>query len=106
MDNIYKFSSTLQQYSDRTPKDEQLRELIVKICSLPRGSEQRRKSIDRLLRQLQYLPKLLKSSHPDYLEAVEAKALAWDCQSVIKSSPKNTVARFNVIRLWGREQSL
>jgi len=52
MDNIGKFSSTLQQYSDRTLKDEQLRELIVEISSLPRDSQQRRKLLDNLLRQL------------------------------------------------------
>lgn len=89
MDNIHNFSSTLQQYSDRTPKDEQLRELIVKICSLPRGSEQRRKSIDRLLRQLQYLPKLLKSSHPDYLEAVD-RTWEWLDNNLHKFNPQNS----------------
>jgi hypothetical protein len=89
MDNIHKFSSTLQQYSDRTPKDEQLRQLILTICSLPRGNEQRRKLVDRLLRQLQYLPKLLKSSHPDYLEAVD-RTWEWLDNNLHKFNPQNS----------------
>lgn len=89
MNNIQKFSSTLQQYCDRTAKDEQLRELIFQICSLPRGNEQRRKLLDRLLRQLQYLPRLLKSSHPDYTEAVD-RTWEWLDKNLHKFNPQNS----------------
>ncbi|MEG4985372.1 hypothetical protein QUB08_06290 [Microcoleus sp. BR0-C5] len=66
----------LQQYSDRTPKDERLCKLIIAICSESRDNPQRRKLVDRLLRQLQLLPKLSKSSHPYYYEAVN-KTWEW-----------------------------
>lgn len=89
MDNIHKFSSRLQQYSDRTLKDEQLRELLLKICSLPRGNEHRRKLVDRLLRQLQYLPKISKSSHPDYLEAIN-RTWEWLDNNLHQFNPQNS----------------
>jgi hypothetical protein len=76
MDRIDKLRLVLQQYSVRTPKDEQLCKLIVAICSESRDSSQRRKLMDRLLRQLQLLPTLLKSSHPYYYEAVN-KTWQW-----------------------------
>ncbi len=50
--------------------DEQLRQLIATVCQHPNGSLERRKAMHRLLIQLQQLPGLLKSTHPDYLDAL------------------------------------
>ncbi len=66
----------LEQYSDRTPKDELLCQLILNICSLSRENPQRRKFMNRLLQQLQRLPKLSKSSHLCYYEALN-KTWEW-----------------------------
>lgn len=96
MNNIQKFSSTFQQYSDRTFKDEQLRQLIFQICSLPRGSEQRRKLLDRLLRQLQYLPRLLKSSHPDYAEALN-RTWEWLDNNLHKFNLQNSPLQYCLV---------
>ncbi|MEG4836834.1 hypothetical protein [Microcoleus sp. B9-D4] len=76
MDRIDKLRLALEQYSDRTPQDERLCKLILAICSESRDNPQRRKLVDRLLRQLQLLPKLSKSSHPYYYEAVN-KTWEW-----------------------------
>ncbi len=76
MDRIDKLRLRLEQYSDRTPKDERLCKLIIAICSESRDNPQRRKLVDRLLRQLQLLPKLSKVSHPYYLEA-QNKTWEW-----------------------------
>jgi hypothetical protein len=50
--------------------DERLRQLIATVCQHPDGSLERRKAMHRLLIELQQLPRLLKSSHPDYLDAL------------------------------------
>lgn len=76
MDPIDKLRLALEQYSDRTPKDERLCKLIIAICSESRDNPQRRKLVDRLLRELQLLPKLSKVSHPYYLEALN-KTWQW-----------------------------
>lgn len=50
--------------------DERLRQLIAGVCQHSEGSRERRKAMHRLLIELQRLPGLLKSSHPDYLQAL------------------------------------
>jgi len=50
--------------------DERLRQLIEAVCQHPDGSLKRRKAMHRLLIELQRLPGLLKSAHPDYLSAL------------------------------------
>ena len=50
--------------------DEQLKQLIEKVREYPDGSRERRKAMQRLLIQLQQLPGLLKSSHPEYPDAL------------------------------------
>ena len=56
----------------RTMTDEKFQQLVDKICcnSDPKSSE-RLRAINRLLRELQQLPGLLKSSHPYYLQALD-----------------------------------
>ncbi|MGL5066151.1 MAG: hypothetical protein ACRC62_39785 [Microcoleus sp.] len=69
MASLHELDLALQLYSDRTPVDENLRELIIQVCSHPRGSWDRRKSMNRLLMEVHRLPQLSKSSHPQYWEA-------------------------------------
>ena len=50
--------------------DEQLYQLIVQVCQHPLKSPKRRKAMNLLLIEIQRLPELGKSSHPDYLDAL------------------------------------
>ncbi|MBV8885739.1 MAG: hypothetical protein JO235_17325 [Chroococcidiopsidaceae cyanobacterium CP_BM_RX_35] len=50
--------------------DKRLGQLITALCQHSDNSLQRRKAMHRLLIELQRLPGILKSSHPDYLEAL------------------------------------
>ncbi|HAG80103.1 MAG TPA: hypothetical protein DCL61_02805 [Cyanobacteria bacterium UBA12227] len=56
--------------------DERLRQLIEATCQQPDGSLKRRRAMHRLLIELQRLPGLFKSSHPDYLQALN-QTLEW-----------------------------
>ena len=56
--------------------DKQLEKLIAAACSSPEGSQEWRKAMHRLLIELQRLPGIRKSSHPDYLEALN-QTWAW-----------------------------
>lgn len=51
-------------------------QLIQEICHNPVESRQRRKAMNKLLLELQYLPGLYKSAHPDYLDALN-KTWIW-----------------------------
>lgn len=75
MTTLHELDLALQSYSDRTPVDETLRELIIQVCSHPRRSWDRRRAMNRLLLEVQRLPKLSKSVHPDYWEAFN---LTWE----------------------------
>lgn len=50
--------------------DEQLYQLIAQVCQYPWKSPKRQKAMNLLLREIQLLPGLGKSSHPDYLDAL------------------------------------
>lgn len=92
MERISKLTAALEQYSDRTPQDELLCQLILTICSQPRDSLQRRKSMERLLLKVQRLPKLSKSSHPYYLEAVN-KTWEWLNNNLHNFHPRTSPIR-------------
>jgi hypothetical protein len=51
--------------------DEQLKQLIEEISTHPPGSAEYRKIMHRLLIAIQKIPGLRKSSHPDYLHALD-----------------------------------
>ncbi|WP_413166888.1 hypothetical protein ACL6C3_09320 [Capilliphycus salinus ALCB114379] len=71
-----------------TEIETKLRELIAKICNDPtciQGSE-RKRLLNCLLITVQKLPKLLKSSHIYYLEALD-KTFEWLCRSICKFKP-------------------
>lgn len=52
-------------------RDEQLRKLVETVQQLPKGSLQWRKAMNRLLVEIQQLPGLARSPHPDYAEALD-----------------------------------
>ncbi|MBE9128198.1 MULTISPECIES: hypothetical protein [unclassified Coleofasciculus] len=64
--------------------DAQLQELIAKICeNLTVKKWEKRRAINRLLLELQHLPGLLKSSHLDYLEALD-KTWEWVSRNICR----------------------
>ncbi|MCC3529561.1 MAG: hypothetical protein JGK21_21630 [Microcoleus sp. PH2017_22_RUC_O_B] len=96
MERISKLTAALEQYSDRTPQDEQLCQLILTICSQPRDSLQRRKSMNRLLLKVQRLPNLSKSFHPDALEAVN-KTWEWLDNNLHNFHPRSSPIRDSLV---------
>lgn len=62
--------AALHQHSDGSQKDVRLCELIIKACRHPYPSSEWRRAIHRLLLEIQQLPDIAKSSHPDYLDAL------------------------------------
>ncbi|MBD0345401.1 MAG: hypothetical protein ICV63_11390 [Coleofasciculus sp. Co-bin14] len=76
----------LSQYSDGSDLDEQLCQLIAEVLAHPKGKPQRQRAMHRLLVQLQRLPGLLKSSHPDYLEAID-KTWEWVSREIENFQP-------------------
>lgn len=70
MDSINHFRQNLYQHCDGSETDKKLCQLILAACEYPENSIKWRKIIHCLLFELQNLPGLLKSSHPDYLEAL------------------------------------
>jgi hypothetical protein len=56
------------------PVDEQLKDLIIEVCQCQDSQHEQQKALDRLLNIIQRLPRLLKSSHPNYPEALN---LTW-----------------------------
>jgi len=85
-DTLDLLESALQSCSDRTPVDENLRELIIQVCSQPRGTLQRSRAMNRLLIALHRLPKLSRSSHPEYWDACSA-VWKWLDQNLHNFSP-------------------
>ena len=63
--------------------DEQLEKLIAAACNSPEGSQEWRKAMHRLLIELQRLPEIRKSSHPDYLEALN-QTWEWVSRNICK----------------------
>lgn len=63
--------------------DERFRQLIAAACQQPTGSIEHRKAMHRLLIELQRLPGLQKSSHPDYLQALN-QTLEWISRNICK----------------------
>ncbi|QSJ16068.1 hypothetical protein JYQ62_30555 [Nostoc sp. UHCC 0702] len=55
--------------------DEQLKKLIGEVCRYPDPSLERQKALNKLLMVIQQLPGVYKSSHQDYLEALN---LTWE----------------------------
>jgi hypothetical protein len=64
--------------------DEKLKQLIESVRKYPDGSREQRKAMQRLLIQLQQLPGLLKSSHPEYPDALN-RTWEWVSQNICTS---------------------
>ncbi len=67
--------------------DEQLRELIAEVLKHPPQSPERQKALNRLLIKLQQLPGLRRSSHLNYLEALN-KTWEWVSNNIQKFSSR------------------
>ncbi len=50
--------------------EQHLRQLIEEVCQHPLKNPKRQKAMNKLLIEIQRLPGLGKSSHPDYLDAL------------------------------------
>lgn len=61
--------------------DEQVGELINQVCHYPEGSSERQKALNKLLILIQQLPGIYKSSHQDYLEALN-QTWEWFCRKI------------------------
>ncbi|MEG4322117.1 MULTISPECIES: hypothetical protein [unclassified Microcoleus] len=96
MERIDELRLRLEQYSDRTPKDELLCKLILGICSESLDSPQRLKLLNRLLRELQLLPKLSKVSHPYYFEALN-KTWQWLDNHLHEFNPRRSPIQASLI---------
>lgn len=96
MERIDEFRLKLEKYSDRSPQDERLCQLILNICLLSRDNPQRRKLVDRLFRQLQLSPKLSKVSHPYYYEA-QNKTWLWLNKHLHEFNPQHSPIQASLI---------
>ena len=65
-----------------------LQELITKICQNPllRKDSEHRRLVNQLLIRIQQLPGLVKSSHPDFLEALD-KTYFWLSRNICQFNP-------------------
>jgi hypothetical protein len=86
--------------------DERLRQLIEAACQHPTGSLKRRRAMHRLLLELQRLPGLRTSSHPDYLQALNqtwewiGRNICRDFQPRSESIQKSLVHWINGYLYW------
>ena len=63
--------------------DEQLRTLIEQACHPDTRHVEQQKALNRLLSQIQQLPGILRSTHPDYAIALN-QTLEWFCKNLAK----------------------
>lgn len=96
MERINELRLKLEKYSDRTPQDELLCELILAICSESVDIIQRRKLVDRLFRKLQLSPKLSKVSHPYYLQA-QNKTWLWLNKHLHEFNPQRSPIQASLV---------
>ena len=93
---IDEFRLKLEKYSDRSPQDELLCQLLLKIRSNSVDLTQRRKMVDRLFRKLQLSPKLSKVSHPYYHEA-QNKTWLWLNKHLHEFNPQRSPIQASLI---------
>jgi hypothetical protein len=80
--------------------------LLQQVSQHPQGSEQRRRAMHRLLIEIYNLPGLLKSSHPDYLAALNqtwekvSRDICCEFQPRSKSLEKSLVSWINGYLYW------
>lgn len=64
-----------------TVNEERIGSLIDEACRYEKGSTQRQKALNRLLRVIPLLPNIYRSSHQDYPEAYN-RTLEWLCKNI------------------------
>jgi hypothetical protein len=73
--------------------DERLTTLITQVCQHPRSSKQSRRAMSRLILEIQQLPGLRKSSHPDYPAALN-RTFEWISNNICQFQPySNSVVK-------------
>jgi hypothetical protein len=84
----------------------ELSQLLQQVSEHPRGSKQWRRAMHHLLIELQNLPGLLKSSHPDYLDALNqtwekvSRDICSEFQPRSESLEKSLVSWINGYLYW------
>ncbi|WP_293027431.1 hypothetical protein [Moorena sp. SIO3I8] len=77
------------QLGKKTPVDEILRNLIEEVSRYPDPSPERQKALNRFLSVVQNLPGIYKSSHVDYLEALN-RTWEWVIRNLDQFEPTST----------------
>jgi hypothetical protein len=78
--------------------DEQLERLIDDISRYPDPSPERQKALNGLLLVIQRLPGIYKSSHQDYLEALN-RTWEWVCNNIGKFQPQSPSVQTSLV-IW------
>ena len=79
--------------------DEELQELIARICENPISEQERKRTLNRLLSLMQRLPGLLRSSHLYYLEALD-KTWEWVSRSICDFEPQPNLSIQKSLLKW------
>ncbi|MBW4681569.1 MAG: hypothetical protein KME19_15835 [Microcoleus vaginatus WJT46-NPBG5] len=77
--------------------DEQLKKLIAEVCKYPEPSPEKQKALNRLIAHIQQLPGLSKSSHPDYLEALN-RTWEWVSQNIHTFKPRPPSVQISLVK--------
>jgi hypothetical protein len=72
-------------------REERLRQLITTVCQPEGSTSSQRKNTYRLLTELQHLPGLFSSSHPDYLEALD-QTWEWVSENICEAFENSKAA--------------
>jgi hypothetical protein len=81
-----------QRYERKTAVDELLRNLIDEVCRYEDPSPERQKALNGLLRVIQQLPGIYKSSHQDYLQALN-QTWEWVSRNIDTFEPRSSSGR-------------
>ncbi len=113
MDSIKEFRERLERHCNDSAKDKKLCELILIAYEYSPTTSQWKQAIKRLLIELQKSPGLYKSSHPDYLEALN-KTWQWFIKNLPNFEPRcssiegslliwiNRYLWYQILTLYGR----
>jgi hypothetical protein len=76
--------------------DEKLQNLINEVCRHPDPSPERQKALNRLLINIQQIPGIYKSSHQDYLDALN-RTWEWFCKNICKFEARSPSLQQSVV---------
>lgn len=80
-------------------EDERLRQLIATVCERPKGSREWHKALNQLLSDIQNLPKLERSNHPEYPEVVNDTLLLVG-EKIQEFQPSSSSSISNSLAAW------